>query len=342
MATTTKYLNGSLRVGMGHNVAVYTEPRNRWESMDFAHGDVLEVYLNPVNWVVSISSLTFTQEGNTGTRLFDIEFRYSVDGGNTYTAWANVSTISGVTGLTSARLHICLRFTRIGADTSGVLTLHGWRFLLTLNPLRSNNPLPFIPVKQATLSNSSGKRSWDSAVNINARVREFVRGLSEGMVSDYATPARGYGFHSGHPDTCKADYTKPFIYVYAIQQLREESGLKATVRIQFRIGVKRSVMSVRHPGEQETFDIFQNQLNEVFGPNWGANYYDILVFDSVKYHGVNMAGVGVSSMRTFGSVFTYSDGGGDGKAECGHPESWECVGEILVRIPNLGFNYIGF
>jgi hypothetical protein len=96
-----------------------------------AIGDILYIYTQgAVAGQVQINSYTDVTVGVTPTRLFDKQFRYSLDGIN-YSNWEPLTNanLANVTGTVTSLLFFEFRYERIGTDPSGLLEFGG----ITLN-----------------------------------------------------------------------------------------------------------------------------------------------------------------------------------------------------------------
>lgn len=86
-------------------------------------GDVIVIKAGvPIIGLVTLSSFTDTLIGETGSRFFEKEFRYSVDGIN-YSSWIPLtnSNVSSVSVTPTATFLIEYRYRRSGVDTAGDL-----------------------------------------------------------------------------------------------------------------------------------------------------------------------------------------------------------------------------
>jgi hypothetical protein len=94
------------------------------ENISSEIGDVLRIRTNvPIVGVVSLYSFLDGTQGETGTRFFTKEFRYSTDGGTNFTAWQELTSIN-VQGITVNRKDLFVieyKYQRSGSDNTGEL-----------------------------------------------------------------------------------------------------------------------------------------------------------------------------------------------------------------------------
>lgn len=89
-------------------------------------GDVITITPNvPIVGLSAISGFVDVILGETGTRYFDKEFRYSLDGGLNYGEWIALTTpnLANVPNNPKFDFKVEYRYTRSGTDGSGVLVL---------------------------------------------------------------------------------------------------------------------------------------------------------------------------------------------------------------------------
>jgi hypothetical protein len=297
----------------------------KFQAITTSDHEEVTLWLNWLPWITGIATYSFdtTTAGGAG---FTAHYRYSTDGGQTWSGEASISNITTHT-FTAERLHLRLIFKRTGPP-SGTFIING--FTLTASVNASNHP-PTPELWPHSVVNPIGAQGWTYAWDKNptARVKEIMQGISAGMPETFGTPAKRYGFYYGRPDNCTADYTKPVIFLYDCRMLTEADRIRETRLIQFRIGVKRRAQSVRHPNEEEVYGVFQNQIQMLFGPSWGRFEIDAIEVNGCWFYGCTLADFGVKDCRTFGSAFRYSDP--SLKDNCGAPESWETVIEFTLR-----------
>ena len=92
-----------------------------------AIGDVLYIYSQgAISGQVQINSYTDVTVGETATRFFDKQFRYSLDGLN-YSSWEPLTNLNlqNVTGTVTSLLFMEFRYERVGTDPSGLLEFGG-------------------------------------------------------------------------------------------------------------------------------------------------------------------------------------------------------------------------
>lgn len=98
-------------------------------------GDSLTIQLNPIGVVQTFNGYTDTTTGVTGTRLFTKEYRYSVDGGYTWTSWNTLTNLAlqAIIANQYSLYYFEIRYVRTGADTTGTLTWDFFTLAVTLN-----------------------------------------------------------------------------------------------------------------------------------------------------------------------------------------------------------------
>lgn len=334
---TSLYADPFVVKNHGRAAGIIHHPKRGWSAYTTTDHEEVTVHLNPVPWVTAITAYAFdTTTGGGGG--YTAHYQYSTDGGTTWSGEAAIANITSHT-FTAKRLSLRLIFKRTGPP-SGTFILSGFHLSANFNALATEPSPPLWPFEQAdTPSAGTGLRSWTTAVNLNARIVEVVRQMAADLPATFGRNAVRYQFHNGHPDTCRADYTRPFIFIYDIRTLSGTSNLKQTTQVQFRMGVKRTKMSVKHETEANVFGLFQNQVQQMFGEMWNLHFWTILTVGGVTYHDVSLASLGVKDCRTFGSAFRHDGGEGQGD-DCGVPESWETVVEFTLRPAQHYFNYL--
>lgn len=108
-------------------------------------GDIFVLQLGSVSQVVSFNFFQDGITGETGTRFFKKEFRYSNDTIN-FTAWADLTdpNLQAITTNLLDPFFFEIRYTRDGTDATGTLTWDFFYLDVTVDPLATNTFYPTI------------------------------------------------------------------------------------------------------------------------------------------------------------------------------------------------------
>lgn len=138
-------------------------------------GDIIYIYTQgAVAGNVQINSFTDTLVGETPTRFFDKQFRYSLDGVN-YSSWDALTNanLANVTGTVTSLLFFEFRYERVGTDNTGLLEFGG----ITLNGNIIIQVTPGVTTLQSIFEELAQNDALTSAICNNLLKKIYQAGI---------------------------------------------------------------------------------------------------------------------------------------------------------------------
>jgi len=131
-------------------------------------------------------------------------------------------------------------------------------------------------------------------------IRQCVEDFSPKIPYGLSGERPGFAFHTGNPETCIEDESRPTVWVHNIRvsENEEQTDIGAFARVvSLQIGIRRNC-SKEHDLH---FERMKNLLRSHFGKGSQQYIYD-LDLNGIQYRGVSLSAIGMKSIRHLGDA----------------------------------------